>query len=82
MIKMTRWRSCVKTPPKKDGTYLVVHFNKHGELVYAGALGYTLKWGWNTYNTSNEPSTFFSKTNKHDYAYLWTEITKVKGKRK
>ena len=82
MIKMTRWRSCVKTPPKKDGTYLVVHFNKHGELVYSGALNYTLKWGWNTYSNSNEPSTFFSKENKHDYVYLWTEMTKVKGKKK
>ena len=74
MIKLTRWRSCVKTPPKKDGEYLVVRFCKDGTLCYAAHLGYTAKYGWNTYLDSHDNPITFSDDE------LWTEMTKVKGR--
>lgn len=82
MIKMTRWRSCVNTPPKKDGDYLVIRcFN--GTLSYAANLHYTVAYGWNTHNDGyTEHRIVFDRKNKYDRACLWTEITQVKGKRK
>lgn len=76
MIKLSRWSSCLNTPPKKDGEYLVVRFYK-GELSYASCLGYTTAYGWNTHITSHDyPVVFDSKD------FLWTEVTKERVKRK
>lgn len=81
MIKMTRWRSCINTPPKKDGDYLVVRFRKDGTLIYAAAIHFTVKYGWNTYLDEHNYTMFFDENNKYDRACLWTEMTKQKGRR-
>lgn len=81
MIKISRWRSCVNTPPKKDGVYLVVRFYSDGTLGYASNLPYTTEWGWNTGRYGHESVIVF-KNNKYDKEYMWTTITKEKGKKK
>ena len=81
MIKMTRWRSCLNTPPKKDGDYLVVRFDDLGNLAYAANIHYTTKYGWNTYLEAHNHTMFFDKNDKYDRACLWTVLTKVKGKK-
>lgn len=75
MIKTTRWRSCKNTPPKKDGEYLVVRFRKDGTMSYASHLGYTTKYGWNTYKESYDNAITDFKDE------LWTEMTKTKGRK-
>ena len=76
MIKFTRWRSCLKTPPKKDGDYLVVRFDKDGNLNYASHLDYTVKYGWNTSNYGHEH--VIDSNRMRDC--LWSEVTKRKGR--
>lgn len=76
MIRISRWRSCLNTPPKKDGEYLVVRFYK-GQLSYGSHLGYTTKYGWNTHMDSHDyPIKFDTKD------FLWAEVTKEVRKRK
>ena len=81
MIKTTRWRSCLNTPPKNDGYYLVVNFYK-GELSYAACLHYTTMHGWNTHRDEYAHKIVFKKENEYDRTYRWTEMTNVKDKRK
>ena len=82
MIKVARWYSCLKTPPKEDGDYLVARFDADGKMSYACGIHYTTKYGWNTYDSSTGPSEFLSKHDKYDRACLWTVLTKESGKKK
>lgn len=76
MIKFDRMRSCLNTPPKQDGLYLVMRFDKAGVLYSAGTFHYTVKYGWNTYNCCPENPIIFEKED------LWTVATKIKTRRK
>jgi len=78
MIKISRWRSCVNNPPKKDGDYLVIKLHNH-KLSYASKLPYTTIWGWNTYRDpwGGEHSNRIEITDK---SYLWAEVTYEKRK--
>ena len=78
MIKFSRFLSCTKTPPKKDGDYLVIRF-RGDRFSYASGIHYTVKYGWNTYadNESCHNPIDFSDGN-----YLWTLPTKVPDKKK
>ena len=74
MIKISRWRSCLNTPPKKDGHYLVVRF-WDGELCYAADLDYTVEYGWNTNKLGHDCPIVFHKNRKYDRYVFWTEMT-------
>lgn len=76
MIKVSRFRSCVKTPPKEDGQYFVVRLVR-GELKYGQHLSYTKQWGWNTDMWGHEHAIVFK-----DPKYMWATITDEPVRRK
>lgn len=76
MIKVSRFRSCVNTPPKEDGYYLVVKL-VNGRFSYGSKLSYTTKWGWNTDKWGHESEIKFE-----DPKYMWATVKDEKVRRK
>lgn len=77
MIKISRFRSCTKTPPKKDGTYLVVKMWK-GKFSLALAMKYSLEYGWNADSWSHDSVITFEES---EHA-MWATVTEEKQPRK
>ena len=73
-IKFSRWRSCHRTPPKENGTYLVVKFSESGELIFATHLKFDVVFGWQDYWTHIE---YEFEHVGHDEGFLWSTVKKV-----
>lgn len=74
MFKFSEFKSCKYELPKKDGTYLVIRMFD-GQLSYASALEYTVKYGWNTSKHSYfNPIKFDDSHPFHEVTY-WAEVT-------
>lgn len=73
MIEFSEFKSCVNTPPKEDGTYIVIKFNERNKMIYAASIDYTTKYGWNTNCFSNDHAITYEED------AFWATVSKKKG---